>query len=763
MIDHKSLFLCCSTVALSSFSFTVLAADSASVPLSVLDARCYVKPPAPLDTPPTDNNKQIAVRSQRASAKRGESAEFEQQVAAAQGNRRLHSDKAVFNQKDQVFTAEGHVKYQDQIMNVQSHRIQANLKSDATTIDGANYQFNGQAGRGQASNLHMNADHSMSMKHASYTACPPGDESWRISASKIDIDKNHDWAVAHNAIFRVHEVPVLYLPYFSYPISDKRQTGFLYPSVGSSSNKGLDISTPFYWNIAPNYDLTLTPRYMAKRGQKLSGSFRYLVFGQEGELDYEDLENDQLTNERRYLFHWQDTGAIGDHWRMKGDYTQVSDPNYFSDVGSLYGHDADQLIQHGEVNYEDQHWNAGIMANDYQILGNTEDPHKVLPELHFDGRWDTGLSTLQFAMKSQLVRFTHKDPSEYVGQRYHFEPSLILPLRVPGGFITSQVSLMQTYYNQDTKGYTQLSDHINRTLPKYRVLAGLNFDRELTLFGDDYLQTVEPRVQYLYIPYKKQDDIGIYDTTALEQDYFGMFRDNRYGGLDRIANTSQITAGATTRFLNAQNEEKLRLSVAQIFYFKKNQVSLNNSYDDNEFVDQSRSALAVEGDVNISHDWFFHSGLQVSSSDNQLNKANAALEWKPEENKLAQLNYRYGEPNGTLHDKINQIGMKMSWPLLPAVHVVGSYYRDLYLSRSIESLLGFQYDSCCWAFQLSFQRSISRHYDRSGDIESDGQVDNSINFQFLLKGIGATDNTANYRKMMDAGRFPYGHPFYLND
>lgn len=782
MIDHKSLLLCCSTVALSSISFATLAAQTAApATLSALDAQCYVPPPAPLDVPATENNQQIAVRSEHALSKNGEYAEFDENVAAAQGEKRMHSDKAHYNRVDQEFVAEGNVKYQDSMVNLHSNRVQANMKTNETTIGNAHYQFTGQNGRGHATHMHMNPDNSMTLRHASFTVCPPGDESWRVSAKTIDIDKDHDWAVAHHAVFRIHDVPVLYTPYFSYPISDKRQTGFLYPSFSTASDTGFDLATPFYWNMAPNYDLTVTPRYMAKRGTELSGSFRYLKFGQLGELDYDHLGSDQeYHEERRYLFHWRNDGHVGPHWRMHGDYTQVSDPNFFSDIGSEYASDADQLRQTGSVDYMAQNWNAGIMANDYQIMGNWESPHKVLPELHFDGLWDTGFGPLQFGMRSQLVRFTHRNNDIYTGQRYHFEPSLKLPLELPGGFINSEIALMQTYYNQKTRGYSQLDDHVSRTIPKYKVEVGLNFDRSFTFLDERYQQTFEPRVQYLYIPYKNQDNIGIYDSTALEQDYFGMFRDTRYSGLDRISNGSQITAGATTRFLNSKNEEKMRLAIAQIFYFKKNQVELDEddtfisreryehayryrNVDGDGYVDESRSALAIEGDLNISHDWFFHTGMQISQEDNDFNKANAALEWHPETNKIAQINYRYGKPNGTLREKIDQIGSKLSWPLRPDLQFIGSYYRDLNLNEDIESLVGLQYDSCCWAFQISLQRKVNRHYDRDGDIDEGGDVDKSINFKFLLKGIGATDNSDNYRKMMDSGRLPYGHPFYLND
>ncbi|CAG9295631.1 LPS assembly protein LptD [Celerinatantimonas diazotrophica] len=763
MTSPKSLLFCATSIALLSLSAKSYADVNSNQPLP--NGRCYVPPAPRLNTPQTQNNKQIAIRSKTAKLVRGKNAEFNDDVAATQGKRRMVSDKASLNQQTQTLTAQGNVKYQDNLIDVDSNKIQTNLKSHATTIDQAKYRFNGQSGRGAADNLKLETNKALLMDNAVYTACPPGDESWSISASSLYIDKNRDWATAHNAVFHVLDVPVFYLPYFSYPISNKRQTGFLYPQFTSSSNNGFDLKTPFYWNMAPNYDLTLTPRLMTKRGQQLTTSFRYLTLGQLGQLDYEYLPNDKITHRNRYLIHWQNNGGIGDHWRLHSDYSRVSDPNYFSDLGSTTIGSTDELLQQGKVDYRDETWNAGLLVNNYQILGSTEDPHKVLPELHFNGLWDTGLGSLKFGLKGQMVNFTDSDPTVYTAQRYHIEPTLKLPLSVPGGYLNSQISLMQTYYNQDTKGDSALKAHISRTLPEYRVKAGLNFDRSMNWFGEKYQQTFEPQVQYLYIPYKNQSDIGIYDTATLEQDYFGMFRDRRYSGLDRISDANQITAGATTRFLNANNEEKLRLSAAQIFYLQSPKVTIPDN-DDQYTYSSDRSALAIEGDLNVYHDWFFHSGMQVNDTTWKINKSNTALEWKPGVNKMIQLNYRYGrDDNGTLRNEINQIGTKMVWPLRPNIHLVGSYYRDLYLNRSIESILGVQYDSCCWAFQISFQRALTTHYEYNGATDPRGEIDNAIKFQFILKGIGSgTSNDSDaYRKMMDSGRLPYGHPFYLNN
>ncbi|MFM2486745.1 LPS assembly protein LptD [Celerinatantimonas yamalensis] len=760
MTNPNPLLLCCTSIALLSLSIKSYADIDVSQPLP--GSICYIPPTVPLDTPTTTNNQQIAVNSQNAKLVQGKQAEFTGDVAASQGQRHMQSDRASLNQQDQILIAQGHVRYQDKVLNVKSDKIETNLKSHATSISHAEYDFNGQNGRGSAKSLQVDPDKAMAMEQAVYTPCPPGDESWSINASSIHIDKNRNWAVARNAVFHVHNVPVFYLPYFSYPISNKRETGFLYPQFTSSSKNGFDLKTPFYWNMAPNYDVTLTPREMSKRGQQLTTNFRYLAAGQEGELDYEYLPNDRVNGENRSLIHWQNNGRIGSHWQLLSNYSHVSDNNYFSDLGSLSMSSTDQLLQQGQVNYRDATWNAGLLLNNYQILGSTHAPHQVLPELHFSGLWDTGLGSLQVGLKGQMSNFTDSDPTVYTGQRYHMEPTLILPLSIPGGYLNNQISLLQTYYDQNTKGDTQLKTHVSRTLPEYRVKAGLNFDRNLTWLGNAYQQTFEPQVQYLYIPYKNQSDIGIYDSAALEQDYFGMFRDRRFSGLDRIADANQVTAGATTRFLNANNEEKLRLSVAQIFYLQPSRVHLPNVSSTANNSD--RSALALEGDMNITHDWFFHSGLQVNDDTGKVNKGNAALEWHPTKNKLAQLNYRYGKPNdGTLSDEINQIGMKVSWPLRPNVHFIGSYYRDLYLHRNIESILGVQYDACCWAFQVAFQRSLSTHYEANGQTDPLGEIDNSIHFQFILKGLGFSDDSSTYRKMMNSGRLPYGHPFYLNN
>ncbi|WP_432468923.1 LPS assembly protein LptD [Agarivorans sp. Z349TD_8] len=734
----------------------------AETPLALAQCRAYI--PERTQSGPVDPTAPYVIAADSLHAKQGDKASFTGNVEFSQGPRVLKADNTVLDEQAQTLKADGKIEFQDNLVSVKSDSFDANLKNHQAKLNSAEYQLFEQQGHGEAHNLIINDEQNLSLENASYTACPPGDVSWEIHAEKIDIDTENQWATTKNATVRLMNVPVLYLPYFSYPIGGQRHSGFLFPSISTSTTNGMDISTPYYWNIAPNFDATITPRVMSRRGLQLQSEFRYLLGQQTGIVNAEYIANDREFDDSRYLLHWDHQGQWRRNWRFNTDYTQISDDNYFNDLGDILGkNNENQLLQTGDVGYHTQNWYGKLRVQDFQVLGDTEQPHTLLPQLSFSGDWDLDWQTLQFGFDSELSNFSHSDASMYTAKRLHLEPHLRLPYVVPEGFFQADLALMHTYYQQD-KGSNPdnnyLGEDIRRTLPKLSVKAGLNFDRKTSWYGANYTQTLEPVVKYLYIPYRDQSDIGLYDTANLQQDYYGLFRDQRYSGLDRIADANQLTLGVHSRFLSAENKETLRFSLGQIIYLDPSRTTL---LPDSKSSTNSSSALAFEIDANIQQDWYGHTGLQINTLEGKLNKANAAIEWRPEVQKLVQLNYRYSQADETMLSDINQLGSKIAWPLRDNVSAVASYYRDMKLDRSVESYLGLQFNSCCWGIRLTYQRSLQSNYvDNTSGIDRVGVFDSSFRLDFEIKGLGGND-TSSQEKMLDGGNFKYGRPFYLNN
>ena len=405
---------------------------------------------------------------------------------------------------------------------------------------------------------------------------------WQISAGKIYISEEDNVGEVYNAVVRVMDVPVLWVPYFNFPVTDQRKTGFLYPKIGSSSNVGFEFEAPFYWNIAPNMDATFTPHYMSKRGLALNSEFRYLFDQQYGELHFEYLNSDkELTGDavdkKRYLGRIQHFGTVADNFRIHVDYTTISDDNYLVDIGTEHYNDSDAyLYQIGEIAY-------------FEVVGNHDQSYKTVPQIEFDGEFAVDSVGGLFEVYSEISRFTNRDPEMPEADRYHIEAGMTFPIATPAYFLNSEFKLLQTNYRQDNLASdSSLKDNVSRTLPKARIHGGINFDRAMSKSG--YTQTLEPQLQYLYVGDEDQSHIGIYDSAPLQDDYDGLFRDRRYSGLDRIAAANQLSWGITSRILDPQSHEVFRASVGQINYFDDQEVVTVNG----NFVNEDTSAIAAD-------------------------------------------------------------------------------------------------------------------------------------------------------------------------
>ncbi|MFV7782612.1 LPS assembly protein LptD [Shewanella marisflavi] len=767
-------------LALALLPQLVLADESETTPAP--GAQCLVLPPVPIPEPSTDerplNLQQIKIVSDSSSAKMGDKASFEGDVSFSQGGRHIAADSAVLDQANERLDANGNLVFQDNMFTVTADSLSAEMRSNSAKLSGAQYWMHGQQIHGDAESLEITQDNNLHLSNTSFTTCPPGDTSWLLEAETIKIDSSEEWGELWDAKLRIGDVPVFYLPYMTIPVSEKRKSGFLFPFFSTSTTNGVEISTPYYWNIAPEYDLTFTPHYMSARGLFLKSEFRYLAGDdQQGQLNLEYLGNDQLVPNRadRYLYHWQHKGAIAENWRVLANFTDVSDNNYFNDLPSDVLRATDnQLSRIGEIAYFEDNWDLSARVQDIKVLGEDESPYQVMPQIAFNYRSPALWKGLDFNLLGEASNFRHKDNQYATASRLHIEPSVSLPIHGPAGSLTSELKLMQTNYWQDTTNYNgtePLDSSVSRTLPQVRIHGQINFERFTDFFDVNYRQTLEPQFQYLYVGYEDQSNIGIYDTALLQEDYYGLFRDRRFSGLDRIADANQMTLGLTTRLFDEHNLERFKFSLGQIFYFEDSKVGITEPSRPNQIFEQqntSNSVLAAELNTQLYSDWFLSGAIQYDTENKNNKKSEVTLDFRPGVNKLMQFSYRYVPDlvNSNTNESVNvsQTGLRAAWPINDNWYIVGNWYYDLNENRSVESYTGFQYESCCWAVRLSYHYRIKTNYDDNLDPTFDDRelFESGFYLNFVIKGLGGS-GPLGVSDMLNDGLFNYRKPLYLRN
>ncbi|MCP4322839.1 MAG: LPS assembly protein LptD [Psychromonas sp.] len=731
--------------------------------------QCYSGVPPRIPTAQSEPNEQIPVNIDAFSLSGStKQLTYQDDVQLQQGDKRLFADKITYFADDERATAEGNVRLLNGELTLLSNNIETNLKNKQSTIYQADYQFHGRGGRGSAASIYDNGADVYELTSSSYTACPPQDTTWAIDATTLYIDNAEEVGSAYNAVLRIKDVPVFYFPYVTYPLTDKRKTGILFPNfeIGNTTN-GFTVTQPFYINISENMDATITPTYMQKRGTKIAGEYRYLLNVGVGNVQAEYLANDKLRGDNRYLYHWDHNANFAQNWHLNIRYNKVSDDYYFSDLDTPFGDRSDnQLLQTASLNYRQESWNGGLEVRSFQILGDADTPHKVMPKVSFNAYQPLNWKSLQLDFYSEATKFEHDDKSVYTGTRVHLEPKLSLPLYYNSIFVNTELKYMLSFYDQmlpDEKKhewYNNLETSANRYIPSFKIHSGVNFERDLSFMGSNYRQTLVPQIQYLYVPYQDQSSIGIYDSASLQQDYYGLFRDNRYSGYDRIADANQLTLGISSGFLNQQGKERMRIAVGQNYYLTPSQTYLPQNSE--QLITDTRSSLIGQFDMNFENSYFFHAGLEWDTDNNDIKRANSTFEKRWMHNTFAQLNYRYiaiPEENEWYIDAkrlVNQLGAKMNWSINNQWTTFASYYHDVEYNRSYESIVGFKYQSCCWAIGLSYDNHMLPYYDAIDDIGDNVETEQSINLTFELMGLGGVGLNEG-----DQGLFDYGRPFYL--
>ena len=604
-------------------------------------------------------------------------------VVMRQGSMQIEADEASLYQAESRGELNGKVRLRDNGALIVGDHADVQLDTGAAKVDNAEYVLHKSRIRGSALYAKRAEDSIIRLKDGTYTTCEPNSNAWQLKGNNITLNPATGFGTATNVTLRVKDIPVFYTPYIYFPIDDRRQSGFLPPSFSSSTDTGFMLVTPYYFNLAPNYDATLYPRYMTKRGLLMEGEFRYLTESSEGQFgaaylndDNDDRKRQTDYTDKRYMLNWQHKGGLDSRVLTEVDYTKISDPYYFQDLESdqIGVESRDYLNQQGAVSYRGDDYTAKLNVQAYQLATVTQiTPYDMLPQLTLNGMLPTHPGGLNFAYNTELVRFDRDlETGKYTnedgttadrldtnvkglaranGTRMNLAPSVSLPLNWSYGFLTPSLKYMYTQYDLDLDGTgkselptgQKFDSSVNRSVPIASVDSGLYFDRNTNWFGTNYRQTLEPRAFYLYVPEKNQDDIPIFDTSETTFSYSSLWRDNRFTGTDRVGDENKLSLGLTSRLIEDNGFERQRISVGQAYYFKDRKVQLPGISDDRKDATSSMSPYALEYAYRFNRDWRATADYNWDPETRSPRSGSAMMHYQPEDNpnKVVNAGFRY--------------------------------------------------------------------------------------------------------------------------
>jgi LPS-assembly protein len=653
---------------------------------------------------------------------RGQTTILTGDAGVRRGARTLGAERIRLNRTNSTVEAEGSLFLRQQGLTVTGERGRADLDSGAFRVDATNYRLRPRHVQGRATRIERNPRGISELADATYSTCPREAEAWSLDADSITLNPNTRQGTARDAVLWFQDVPLFYTPWFRFPLGDDRMSGLLVPRFGSSSSTGYTVGVPYYWNIAPNLDATLEPRYLGRRGPQLRWEVRWLNEWGSWRLNNAYLPDDNVFGADRTLTRVEHQGRFGP-WRTEIEAATASDQRYFEDLGtSLALASQTHLRRRADARWSGAPGQLRARVETYQTLDPTlttdDRPYERVPQLTFASQQRLGPLTFDF--DSELVQFERADSD--TGTRLHLRPALSSALEAPGWFLEPRLAWDYTAYNLNRVTSTGPSQP-QRSLPVLSIDSGLVFER----FGAAYRQTLEPRAFYVYVPEASQDQLPVFDTGEYSFSFSQLFRERRFTGPDRRGDANRLTLALTTRLLDrAQGRELLRASLGSITHFAPRTVQLPGRADERfEHAD-----LAGELAVQPSAAWRGTLDLRYDRRRDRIREGAVNLRFDNGENRLFNAGYRYGRDLQAGRDRKKAIDAAFAWPLSSHWLAVGGTRYSLVADantepRNVETFLGAEYDNCCWKV-----RAVARRY-VSGDEQA-----NSISVELVLKGLG---------------------------
>ncbi|GAA5172257.1 LPS-assembly protein LptD [Modicisalibacter zincidurans] len=739
----------------------------------------YVMPEyrlAPGDTPREvrSASDQAEYGDQGATLLRGE-------VLLRRGSSQLAAPRVRVNAARDTAFAEGPLTLRDQGLLVRGGDGQLSLDSDAAQIDDAHYVLHDQRLRGDAIQLARLEDGRYRLREASFTTCAPDSQLWRVVGNDVVIDREAGYGTAKNARLEVGRVPVFYWPWLRFPIDDRRQSGFLWPILGVSGD-GLDYAQPYYFNLAPNYDATLTPRWLSNHGLLLGGEFRYLFGEDQGQIEGAYLSSDRggesanpnddddaFEGEDRWYLDFRQQGRFDPRLRYNLRYGAASDGRYFDDFGRTFAEsETDYLARFAELDYSGQTWQLEAKAQGYQKLdyplADRDKPFYRLPSLTANARWsqDSGFyqqwrSNATYFWRdideASLPDTERYDRESATGARVNLAPALGWRYDPSWGYLEPRFELLYTQYQLDYGNRdTDRDESLSRTVPVSSVDSGLVFERDLALFDETWRQTLEPRLYYAYAPARDQSEFPDFDTSERAFSYAQLWTPYRFSGSDRVGDVNKLSYGLSTRFFEDDSgRQRLSLAVGQSAYLDDRVIGMEgdlalpdrqDNYQAWYDATRDRSPIATQLDWQITDRWSTRYEWLYDEQREVTERSAAYLRYRHPEGYALNLGYRWElegfDPSGDAEDRLGydreEFDASFAYRVGAKFDLIGRYTYDNTNSRTLDTLAGVQWNDCCFGVQVAWREWIEDN-DTANTVEDD-YTDRGLFLRFVLKGLG---------------------------
>lgn len=731
-------------------------------------------------------------------------------VRLTQGRRSFYADTFTFDKASREAELDGNIQVREPGLLLRADSAYIDTQTGNARLDNARFVMYETRVRGRAESLEKFGDKVISLDQGTFTSCEPGDNTWLIEGSNITLHNDKHYGTARHMRLKVKDIPVAYAPYFRFPIGPDRLTGFLFPSVGLDTSDGIDeLSVPFYWNIAPNYDATFTPRYLADHGYMLFSEFRHMSVYFDTELSGSSLSNDrggyserlqdqieagEIEEADAYPYRgadrWQysltQKGGRNQRWSTSIDYTEVSDTDYLRDVdrGSVDLNRQAFIRQSAAASYRLPNWRLGGKVEEFRLLTDRQLPYRELPRLFADGsyrfdNWVLGLKN-EYANFS-MNRYFSDDPRNaskladlIVGERLRTDYSLHWDKKYTAGYIKPGVGVKTLAYNLDAGNMAADADTEQQfAAPQGTLDMGLYFERDKNLFAADFTQTLEPRAYYVYRDYEDQSSLyGLttdasyvnFDTSSVVFTYNQLFRDTRFSGGDRIDDANHLTLGVTSRFVESTSGiERLRMSIGQITYFDDRRVGIRDKPDDYANT-RTTSAIAGELSAQLGENLRLNNDVLYDHQLEQVNAVSSSLHYMDERYRIFNLGYRYNrdpeslsplDTSSTVGKTRNQLDITTLWPVNNQWAVIARTNYDFTYNAELDTFAGLEYTDCCYRVRILARQWVDFDFSENFmENLSSNDYDRGIFLEVQLRGFGSLSQRIS--NLLDNAMYGYG-------
>ena len=731
-------------------------------------------------------------------------------VRLTQGRRSFYADTFTFDKVSREAELDGNIQVREPGLLLRADSAYVDTQSGNARLDNARFVMYETRVRGRAESLEKFGDKIISLDQGTFTSCEPGDNTWLIEGSNITLHNDKHYGTARHMRLKVKDIPIAYAPYFRFPIGPDRLTGFLFPSVGFDTSDGIDeFSAPFYWNIAPNYDATFTPRYLADHGYMLLSEFRHKSVYFDTELSGSSLGNDrggfserlqdqieagEISEAQAYPYkgkdRWQyslvQTGGRNQRWSTLVDYTEVSDTDYLRDVdrGSVDLNRQAYIRQSAAAGYRTDNWRLDGKIEEFRLLTDRQLPYRELPRLSADGNyrfddWVVGLENeyVNFSMN----RYFSDDPANasklgdlIVGERLRTNYSLHWDKKYTAGYIKPGAGVKTLAYHLDAGNMRADAETEQQfAAPQGSLDMGLFFERDTNLFAEDFTQTLEPRAYYLYRDYEDQSSLYRltsdtsyvnFDTSDIVFTYNQLFRDTRFSGGDRIDDANHLTLGVTSRFVESTTGvERLRMSVGQITYFDDRRVGILDKPDDYANT-RTSSAIAGELSAQLGDHFRLTNDVLYDHQSEKLSALSSSLHYMDDRYRIFNLGYRYNrdpvslsplDTSSSIGKTRNQLDVTTLWPVSNQWAVIARTNYDFTYNAELDTFAGLEYTDCCYRVRILARQWVDFDFSENfmENLKSN-DYDRGIFFEVQLRGFGTLSQRIS--NLLDNAMYGYG-------